>query len=515
MDHIENEYRNRFKDQKLPNEGFEMDSLWNDIEKDLSPKTPIEKTPTRKPTLVLAFWTLGLLLLVFFSYQCWNHGFAKSSLLPIEQTEDSNQAVQKEQTKNTSSTGNENKTGKLSTTINESELTTIESVSNDASTKASLKKKSSQTISSNYELIDDPASSSDLNFTHSKDVKNKQTRIPPNGSWSTNKNSQEQNQLNVIKKESFEKIIDVNASSITKQAKEIRENAFKVIAERSNDIAMVTTLTLLPVRFKNLAIQEITFPRITSLTVDPEDSKEKNVQFRLGIYGSASNINFQYQADNPSSLLTLKEETDSGIWGGGTGLEAGLNWNNGFLINSGVEYHLLQSKFDYFKEGNIQVLKEDELLIIWIDQTTNDTIKTYYGDTLVNAIQTREVVHYNQYKLISIPLELGYQKQFNKMTLGISAGISFNLAFSQSGKTVDKNEEIALFDKTSSFAPLQNFSIGYRLSPYVNYQLSEKTSLSFKPRYAAHLNPNFDGSDVKLRLNQMSLNLGIEYLFTH
>ncbi len=259
-------------------------------------------------------------------------------------------------------------------------------------------------------------------------------------------------------------------------------------------------------------IQEITFPKITSLSVDQEDSKEKTVQFRLGLYGSASNINFQYQADNPSSLLTLKEETDSGRWAGGAGIEAGLIWKERFSFHTGLEYHLLQSKFDYFKEGDIKVLKEDELLIVWIDETTNDTIKTFYGDTLVNALQSRKVIHYNQFKLLSIPLELGYQKQFNKMTLGISAGISFNLALSQNGKTINKDEEIAIFDKTSSFAPLQNFSIAYRLSPYINYQLSERTSLSLKPRYASYINPSFDGTAIKLRLNQMSFNLGVEYL---
>lgn len=509
MDHIEKEYRNRFKDQKLPNESFELDSLWNDIEKDLGPNTPIEKTPARKPIFFLTFWTLGLILLVFFSYQYWNHAFTESSLVPVDQAKHSEQ---KEQAKNSSSKGNENKTNAETLQISKSELTGTESESTDDRIKSSLNKKMIQSVISSNEIIEVNSSSSDFDFIHSTVIKNNSEFIHKDESPSVNKAFQNKHQMDLIKKESFEKIIDINAISIVAQAKAIRENAFKTIAESSNDISTAINVTMLPVAFKNLVIEQISFPGVA---VDPENSPEKTLQFRLGLYGSASTINFQYQADNPSSLLTLKEETDSGRWGGGAGVEAGLIWKNKFSINSGVEYHLLQSKFDYFKEGNIQVLKEDELLIVWIDQTTNDTIKSYYGDTLVNAIQTREVVHYNQYKLISIPLELGYQKQINKLTLGISAGISFNLALSQSGKTLDKNEEIALFDKTSPFTPVQNFSIGYRLSPYVKYQLSEKTSLNIKPRYAAHLNPSFDGSDVKLRLNQISLNLGIEYLFNN
>ena len=241
--------------------------------------------------------------------------------------------------------------------------------------------------------------------------------------------------------------------------------------------------------------------------------RNKKMAVEISAWGGINSVNFNYQANGSPNLAEIKEQSTSSALGTSSGLSANMLLNDHYLISSGLEYHQLWSKLDYEFTTTKQVVKENQLLKVWVDGVSGDTLNRLYGDTTVNAIDTREVVHYNKFQQFSIPIEIGIQKQTTKFVYGISAGGVFNFTLGQSGKTINSNNEVVEFDKDNPARPFKSFSIGLRLKPFVAYRISEHLSLKIQPHWTWQPSIGFDTSDTKLSIHQVNLNLGIGYSF--
>lgn len=150
---------------------------------------------------------------------------------------------------------------------------------------------------------------------------------------------------------------------------------------------------------------------------------------------------------------------------------------------------------------------------MWINTTTGDTLHTEEGNATVDITTRRQVAHYNNYKRYSIPLELGFRKNYNKMEYGVRAGSSFNFTIYQDGRTFNKNLDIIDFDKDSSVASFKSFGVGIRINPYIGYKYTNNLSFRLHPQWTWSAGNNFDGTDIKLNIHQFNLNIGVSYSF--
>lgn len=166
---------------------------------------------------------------------------------------------------------------------------------------------------------------------------------------------------------------------------------------------------------------------------------------------------------------------------------------------------------DYEKVENIQISKEDELLTVWIDATTGDTLRQRYGDTIINAISTRTVLHHNNYQRFSIPIEFGVLKNTEKLIYGMKVGAIFNFTNTQSGRTIDKANQVVDFTNNDTTSLFKAFDIGLRLSPLIGYRLSEHWSVNLQPQWTWYRSTNFQNTDLKIGIHQYNINLGLRY----
>jgi len=259
--------------------------------------------------------------------------------------------------------------------------------------------------------------------------------------------------------------------------------------------------------------QPLSFDAIKSTELFPPkvDDPTKNISFALGVTGGVNWSNKNYTSTNNPSFAELNNETESGEIGLIFGLEAILTFKDRWIIQSGLEYNKFWSKFEYTDIQTEQILKEDQLTTIWVDGI--DTLNVAFGDVSINRTSEREVRHHNQFAQISIPLEFGFKNRIGKFIYGTTVGASFNFLLNQSGKRLDEVAGIVEYNTNSETAPIDNFTLGLRISPFMGYHLSEKIILGFKPNLSfQHFKEN-ESRNFSTNLQQIGLRVGAQFGF--
>ncbi len=248
---------------------------------------------------------------------------------------------------------------------------------------------------------------------------------------------------------------------------------------------------------------------------NPIKSSAAKMDWQVGFFAGINNANLNFIPDpNEQTILgDLKEQTEKGYWGSTYGIHVSAYARKSWMMKTGFELNDLWTKFDYTKVSTTPILKEDFLLKVWLDETQMDTLQTLYGDTLIDAIVTREVIHFNQYRQFSIPVLFGFYKKLDKLNLGMSAGPVLNFTTKQSGRSLDGQSEIAFFEQSDSSAPMNSFGIALRIEPTIGYHLTDNFSVNLYPQWTWQKHAAFDGTNVKTSMHQLNMNLGIGWSF--
>lgn len=179
------------------------------------------------------------------------------------------------------------------------------------------------------------------------------------------------------------------------------------------------------------------------------------------------------------------------------GAEVSLFLTEKLFVASGLEY--LRSKSEFNLERN------------W--KTTIVNPNSPVG-ALTDAFVKRTVRHHNKMKYLSIPVLIGYEKNFNKINLGLSAGAGFNFVSTQTGKSLNSENEIAIYPTTENEnLPVGDFYLSYHLRPYISYNLTEKITAQLRTDFRFQ---NFGTSDfyqLKYRSTFWGLSGGVQYKF--
>ena len=219
----------------------------------------------------------------------------------------------------------------------------------------------------------------------------------------------------------------------------------------------------------------------------------------------------QLDFDTKGSTPDLNEFTRN-IPGYSASVLASWVSNRGFRLSVGIAYTRLRSKFDYYSQEEIQYLDEDRLITYELDQVTGDTLNPVYQDTWLDATETRTIIHHNEFDLLSMPLSIGYERDFGKVSLGIDAGLSYGFFLNQKGRSIDAEGAITTFDSNAGTkTPFKSSLLSYSLTPIIDYRLSDAMSIRLAPqvRLAPKTESDFHGVDQSAMI--LGLSGGIVY----
>ena len=244
---------------------------------------------------------------------------------------------------------------------------------------------------------------------------------------------------------------------------------------------------------------------------DPEAADQ--LSWKIGLLLGANQIFIQHQSENRNEILEQKENATSSLWGTSFGLNFGAVFKQHWLFGTGLEYHQQWTRFEMEQQSMEQVLKENQLLTVWLDAVSGDALNQRFGDTLVNATRIRTVVHHNEFRQISIPIELGWQGHSKRLTYGFTLGPVLQFTSFQEGKTLGLEGAIVEFNQEDDSAPLRSFGLGMRFAPFIGLQLSDHLSLNLNPHWTMQQGASVEQLDVQRRVHQFSLALGVGYSF--
>lgn len=539
MTPIEDEYKNRFKDQELSNDDFDSEGLWDAISENL-----VEESNPKKRNGFNRFLLLLFGVVMIGGTYLFNTPKSNSSKTPLSKDE-MEQIIDQETTLSTAPTATAaaEAISKINKSIDSDNL-----LSSETSRELT---ETSKPIAKNQAKIERPtnqlpkkietglskllaAKTNQSELTNIKSVKkgndqNEQT-LEYNSNLNENKNKVSTNPpvqtAQVTSDDSMTKIkeeLKVNketpAPDLEAQEKIAKATDQKIVsnptpqrvesAPMDENLAIDTTAMAQGIEPDSAAVVDAPV-----LKNEPAEIKtKKNIAWEISGWGGINVLNLNYQGKGTTDLAELKKQSETGELGTSFGLSASLLLKDRWLFGTGLAYHERWSKFEREQETSIQVVKENQLLQVWVDADTGDTLNRRFGDATVDAIATRNVVHYNQYQRFSIPIEFGVQKKTQKLVYGITAGGLLNFTIKQSGKTLDENGEIVEFDKDSATAPLKPFSLGFRLSPFLGYRVTERLTLKINPGWTFVPHGKFADTNIKLNTQQLNLNLGIGYGF--
>ncbi len=225
---------------------------------------------------------------------------------------------------------------------------------------------------------------------------------------------------------------------------------------------------------------------------------DKNWKIGISIGTNISLNSFGENTDNPE-LNEILKESHSDEFGYSTAINISKSFAKKYHIRTGLEFYESQNQFN----------------IIHISDSVMYRTSPDGQPELVPAIANRTVRHNNRFRHLSIPLEIGLSsKSFNNISIGIRGGIGLNYFLQQKGKSINANNEIQKIDNsTKANRAYNSIFISYHLSPFINYDLTEKMALGLNSilRYQNYGKSEFHG--VKRSSFLLGVNLGMSYKF--
>lgn len=148
---------------------------------------------------------------------------------------------------------------------------------------------------------------------------------------------------------------------------------------------------------------------------------------------------------------------------------------SGMAFRTGLNYTQLNEKFDYFDPDETRVT---------ITNVTGPNGEIISRDTIIE-VGIRRVETQNRYRIIDVPLVLGYELSHEKMTFAFNAGMYLNLTYRQKGDFISPaNQEPVSFssDAVDGYpAYKRQIGLGWYGSIGMYYQMNARTHIYLEP----------------------------------
>lgn len=185
-------------------------------------------------------------------------------------------------------------------------------------------------------------------------------------------------------------------------------------------------------------------------------------------------------------------------YGGSARLSMVFPW--GGAIRSGVSYTQINEQLVY-KNSRVRIITD-------IYDPNGNVIGT---DTTYHEGSTA-LKYNNRHRLIDIPVQLGYEIRYDKITLAANAGLNVNVAYSQKGNYLSSEDLLPTrFDSDDPSAePVYKTKVGlgWQASLGLHYQLNDRLDLMAEP-YLRYYPQSFTRDDYPLRQKYMVGGVGL------
>lgn len=211
-----------------------------------------------------------------------------------------------------------------------------------------------------------------------------------------------------------------------------------------------------------------------------------------------------------ASYINSRENSEDFLEAFDAGLTVNFLNRRGYLASVGINYSQIDEKFNYFSVTT-ESRFDSVVTRIEIDSTGMiDSIREWRQVTVQTA---REVLTYNYYRMVDIPIAVGYQFYKDKWAFEAQGGVMLNLLFKKQGELLNSalsvteftdndlvfREKVGLsvFGSFKAIYPLNN-RLGVYAEPYARFNLKSIT---------------VDNYALDQRYNNFGLRVGARFTF--
>ncbi|KAA3638970.1 MAG: hypothetical protein DWQ02_04360, partial [Bacteroidetes bacterium] len=264
------------------------------------------------------------------------------------------------------------------------------------------------------------------------------------------------------------------------------ENKFQVLTR----LGLIRPPALLYVRKESFKE-----PQVPAEFEIPEIISPKNFEYHLSGYFSAGLISrdLQPRTEDDLGLFMIRNESEETLESLGGGLKLKVKHKTGLWVASGLDYIHLTERFSYYNQNK----------------------RLTYSDTSLTMLtRTVEKRIHNHLKLLSIPIEVGYDLELGNWDLSTGAGILFNLSLQSEGTIMGENPEFIQLGTEEGDIFKNRVGLAYTFGLGVNRSVSDQWSVGVTPRIIYFAN-SFTQDTYNLEQNYwlLTINAGVRYKF--
>ena len=279
-------------------------------------------------------------------------------------------------------------------------------------------------------------------------------------------------------------------------------------ASKSMDQAFMDDLQSIDRRLlflsKDDEIQELDFNSSIEPLVN-KLSKAKAVQHSLLFSGSVAFNTVGLSSDINQELLDAYETSTKPLESIRLSLDHRMQFASGFFITAGIELERLTEQLDYTETESDKTFSYVDTAGYYISHLGE---LQYQGRELeLNVNRERDLLVYNQYYRVLLPVHLGYSHKLNKLGLSLSAGPVFNAYSSFKGAVINSDLSV----DTDYNSSLNNRSLfdSMEFSAGLEYALSRRTALVGSYRFRKSMGDHSIDGVINRSVNSSALRLGL------
>lgn len=291
------------------------------------------------------------------------------------------------------------------------------------------------------------------------------------------------------------------------------EHALIAHKDAANDGKKAAPSLLTPLLSRSMQLAtDLPHVHIRTTNIPPVPQKAHFMRWQVGLLGGVNATRLQYHATEQIDWARQRQETDHMDGGWSIALEVTKKWRQHGLLRSGLQYHESHTQFRYKSQKVAPVTLKDQLLQVWVNSNTGDTVQRRHGDTTVLAQTMRSVRYRNTYQQLSLPITVGWTGSKGRWLYDVTAGPVLTYTARQDGKTLSVAEEIVRFSQDASDAPWRAFTVGFQISPSLGYLFTRHWVVVMRPQWTwqptAQRLPTF-----RTQAHQAGISVGLQRRF--
>jgi hypothetical protein len=162
----------------------------------------------------------------------------------------------------------------------------------------------------------------------------------------------------------------------------------------------------------------------------------------------------------------------------------GYRLPSGFYGATGISFTQITERFHVDRNYDETEIIENHISEIHIDENGDSTL--VYTNQQITHHFHQEVLTYNKYTLIDLPVIIGYDWKHKRFSFGLETGININLTLRSSGKMLTPTDEIVTLEESGMYRSKINLS--YLANLNAAYAVNKRLAIFLSP--GVHLIPN-------------------------